>query len=126
MGTFRHLHAQGGMDDFASLWDRSSEVELHQFVGKDVAYFHTLFWPAMLHGAGFRMATGVNVHGDSAMMGPATATEPTTPHAGRRRGRHRHLFLQNASALRRAVGHGMTGARRLDRGWDDSRALRFA
>ena len=63
MGTFRHLHAQGSIDDFASLWDRSSEVELHQFVGKDVAYFHTLFWPAMLHGARFRMATSVHVHG---------------------------------------------------------------
>ena len=32
-------------------------------MGKDIAYFHTLFWPALLHGAGFRMPTGVFVHG---------------------------------------------------------------
>ena len=63
MGTWKHLLAQGRHDEFAALWDLDSEIELHQFIGKDVAYFHTLFWPAMLHGAGYRMATSVNVHG---------------------------------------------------------------
>ena len=42
---------------------RIPRVELYHFVGKDIAYFHTLFWPAMLHGAGFRMPSGVFVHG---------------------------------------------------------------
>ena len=63
MGTWKHLLENGGHDEFETLWDRDSAIELHQFIGKDVAYFHTLFWPAMLHGSGHRMATSVNVHG---------------------------------------------------------------
>ena len=38
-------------------------TELHHFIGKDIVYFHGLFWPAMLHGAGFRMPTALHVHG---------------------------------------------------------------
>ena len=63
MGSFRHLCARRGDLDFDGAWSPDSEVELYHFVGKDIAYFHTLFWPAMLHGAGFRMPTGVFVHG---------------------------------------------------------------
>ena len=63
MGSFRHLCARRGDLDFDGYWRPGSEVELYHFVGKDIAYFHTLFWPAMLHGAGFRMPTGVFVHG---------------------------------------------------------------
>ena len=63
MGSFRHLCARRADLDFESSWRPDSEVELYHFVGKDIAYFHTLFWPAMLHGAGFRMPTGVFVHG---------------------------------------------------------------
>jgi methionyl-tRNA synthetase len=40
-----------------------SPVELHHFIGKDISYFHTLFWPAVLHGSGFRRPTAVHVHG---------------------------------------------------------------
>ena len=47
-------------DDF---WSASSTAELHHFIGKDIAYFHTLFWPAMLHGAGYRRPTAVHCHG---------------------------------------------------------------
>ena len=47
-------------DDF---WATGSTAELHHFIGKDIAYFHTLFWPAMLHGAGFRRPTAVHCHG---------------------------------------------------------------
>ena len=38
-------------------------VEIHHFIGKDITYFHTLFWPAMLQAAGLRLPQGVHVHG---------------------------------------------------------------
>ena len=63
MGSFRHLCARREDLDFDAWWGADSKAELYQFVGKDIAYFHTLFWPAMLHGAGFRMPTSVFVHG---------------------------------------------------------------
>ena len=63
MGSFRHLCARRDDLDFDGSWNAGSEIELYHFVGKDIAYFHTLFWPALLHGAGFRMPTGVFVHG---------------------------------------------------------------
>ena len=49
-------------------WKAPSEggdesVEVHHFIGKDITYFHTLFWPAMLHTAGFRLPTRVRIHG---------------------------------------------------------------
>jgi methionyl-tRNA synthetase len=40
-----------------------STAELYHFIGKDISYFHTLFWPAVLHGSGFRRPTAVFVHG---------------------------------------------------------------
>lgn len=40
-----------------------SKTEMVHFIGKDIIYFHTLFWPAMLHGAGLRTPSAVNVHG---------------------------------------------------------------
>jgi methionyl-tRNA synthetase len=47
-------------DDFLRA---DSDAELHHFIGKDILYFHTLFWPAVLEGAGMRRPTGVHVHG---------------------------------------------------------------
>ncbi len=44
-------------------WWRSPETEIHHFIGKDIAYFHTLFWPAMLHVAGFNLPAKVHIHG---------------------------------------------------------------
>jgi methionyl-tRNA synthetase len=49
--------------DFDAWWSPDSTAELHHFIGKDIAYFHTLFWPAMLTGAGFRAPTAVHCHG---------------------------------------------------------------
>ncbi|MBT3220856.1 MAG: methionine--tRNA ligase [Proteobacteria bacterium] len=49
--------------DFDELWKIDSDIELYHFIGKDIAYFHTLFWPAMLHGAGYRTPTAVFCHG---------------------------------------------------------------
>jgi len=48
--------------DFNTLWN-SSEYELYHFIGKDIMYFHALFWPAMLIGAGFKPANKLFVHG---------------------------------------------------------------
>jgi methionyl-tRNA synthetase len=48
--------------DFAEYW-RGEESRVYHFIGKDIIYFHTLFWPAMLMGAGFRTPTSVFVHG---------------------------------------------------------------
>lgn len=45
------------------VWGKKSDYELHHFVGKDIVYFHALFWPAMLEGADFRRPTSIKVHG---------------------------------------------------------------
>ncbi len=44
-------------------WWRSDATEIHHFIGKDIQYFHTLFWPAMLKTAGFSLPTQVHIHG---------------------------------------------------------------
>ncbi|XZE55302.1 methionine--tRNA ligase [Planctomycetaceae bacterium SH139] len=44
-------------------WWRSPETEIHHFIGKDITYFHTLFWPGMLKTAGFSLPTKVRIHG---------------------------------------------------------------
>ncbi|MBT3204248.1 MAG: methionine--tRNA ligase, partial [Gammaproteobacteria bacterium] len=49
--------------DFDEYWKADSTTELYHFIGKDIARFHTLFFPAMLHGAGFRKPTAVYCHG---------------------------------------------------------------
>lgn len=49
--------------DFSAYWSPDSSAGLYHFIGKDIAYFHTLFWPAVLEGAGFRKPSGVFVHG---------------------------------------------------------------
>ncbi|HAY45905.1 MAG TPA: methionine--tRNA ligase [Gammaproteobacteria bacterium] len=50
-------------EDYEAFWGKNSETELYHFIGKDIAYFHTLFWPAMLAGAGKRLPNGVYAHG---------------------------------------------------------------
>ncbi len=44
-------------------WKKDSDAELYHFIGKDIVYFHSLFWPAMLEGSGFRKPTNLFVHG---------------------------------------------------------------
>ncbi|MEO5376308.1 MAG: methionine--tRNA ligase [Magnetococcus sp. DMHC-6] len=50
-------------EDFDLYWRSSDHSEVYHFIGKDIVYFHTLFWPAMLHGAGFRTPTAIFAHG---------------------------------------------------------------
>ncbi len=62
IASFEALRARRGLD-FDSYWKSESQTELHHFIGKDISYFHNLFWPAVLHGSGLRRPTGVHVHG---------------------------------------------------------------
>ncbi|WP_151703423.1 methionine--tRNA ligase [Nitrincola alkalilacustris] len=62
MASFKNWSLRNNID-FDSYWLPGSDAELYHFIGKDIAYFHTLFWPAMLKGAGFRTPTGVFCHG---------------------------------------------------------------
>ena len=49
--------------DFDEYWRPGHDTEVYHFIGKDIMYFHTLFWPAVLDGAGFRTPTSVFAHG---------------------------------------------------------------
>ena len=62
LGSFLQLCARIGLrfDDFLN---PDSRAEMHHFIGKDILYFHTLFWPAVLEGAGMRRPTSVHAHG---------------------------------------------------------------
>jgi methionyl-tRNA synthetase len=63
MASFKNLCDKTNGLNFDEYWNKDSDAELYHFIGKDITYFHCLFWPAMLEGAGFRKPTGVNVHG---------------------------------------------------------------
>jgi methionyl-tRNA synthetase len=63
MASFKNLCDRRDDLDFDDYWGPNSKAELYHFIGKDIAYFHTLFWPANLHGAGFRTPTAVYCHG---------------------------------------------------------------
>ncbi|CBV42612.1 methionine--tRNA ligase [Halomonas elongata] len=62
LASFKNLCDREGID-FDAYWNSDSEAEVYHFIGKDIVYFHALFWPAMLHGAGMRTPTAVNCHG---------------------------------------------------------------
>ena len=61
--SFRNLCDRRGDLDFDEYWRPGHDTEVYHFIGKDIMYFHTLFWPAVLEGAGFRTPTSVYVHG---------------------------------------------------------------
>ncbi|ENP8455890.1 methionine--tRNA ligase [Photobacterium damselae] len=63
MGSFKNLCDKRDDLDFDEFWNKDSSTELYHFIGKDIVYFHSLFWPAMLDGAGFRKPNNVFVHG---------------------------------------------------------------
>ncbi len=62
MASFKNLADRAGLD-FDTWWKDGAEPELYHFIGKDILYFHALFWPAVLHFAGFRTPDRINVHG---------------------------------------------------------------
>ncbi len=67
MASFQHLcdspKGQAAGLDFDHYWAPESPAEVYHFIGKDIIYFHALFWPAMLHGAGFRAPSAIFAHG---------------------------------------------------------------
>lgn len=62
LACLKHVCDQRG-EDFAPWIDPDSNHEMYHFIGKDILYFHSLFWPAMLHGAGMKLPNAVYVHG---------------------------------------------------------------
>ncbi len=62
LASFKNFCDREGIE-FERFWAADASAEVHHFIGKDIAYFHTLFFPAMLHAAGFRMPTAVHCHG---------------------------------------------------------------
>jgi len=62
MASFLDLARREGLD-FDAYWGPDSDAELVHFIGKDILYFHALFWPATLHAAGYRTPDHVWVHG---------------------------------------------------------------
>jgi methionyl-tRNA synthetase len=63
IASFRQLCDRRPDLDFDAWWRPGGDKELYHFIGKDIMYFHSLFWPAVLHGAGFRTPTAVFAHG---------------------------------------------------------------
>ena len=63
IASFKHLCNQRDDLDFDEFWKKDSKTELYHFIGKDIAYFHTLFWPATLTGSGYRTPSAVWCHG---------------------------------------------------------------
>ena len=77
LGSFRNLCSREGIDFDANL-QAGTQTELHHFIGKDIVNFHGLFWPAVLHGAGYRAPTRLHVNGyltvDGAKMSKSRGT----------------------------------------------------
>lgn len=77
LSSFRNLCAKTG-DDFDAVLAADSSTELHHFIGKDIVNFHGLFWPSVLHGAGLRAPTRLQVNGyltvDGAKMSKSRGT----------------------------------------------------
>ena len=62
MASFKNLCSRNGLD-FDEYWKKDSKTELYHFIGKDILYFHALFWPATLEYSGHRTPTNVFAHG---------------------------------------------------------------
>ncbi len=62
MGSFKNLCNQHNIN-FDEFWNKNSATELYHFIGKDILYFHALFWPAMLENSGYRTPTQIFSHG---------------------------------------------------------------
>lgn len=63
MASFQNVSSRRPELRFADYWEKESKAELYHFIGKDIMYFHTLFWPALLSGADYRTPTAIFCHG---------------------------------------------------------------
>ena len=62
MASLKNLCSRKGWDFDKDFW-RNPECKIYHFIGKDIIYFHTLFWPALLHAADYNKPNGVFAHG---------------------------------------------------------------
>ncbi|WP_085164370.1 methionine--tRNA ligase [Gilliamella bombi] len=78
MGSFLNYCNKQNKPIFDEFWDKNSNTELYHFIGKDIVYFHSLFWPAMLEGSEYRKPSNIFVHGyvtvDGAKMSKSRGT----------------------------------------------------
>ncbi|MEM9743204.1 MAG: methionine--tRNA ligase [Pseudomonadota bacterium] len=78
MASFKHYAARHNDLNFDEYWGEASTAEVHHFIGKDIVNFHALFWPAVLHAAGYRTPTRIHTHGfisvDGAKMSKSRGT----------------------------------------------------
>jgi len=63
MASLKNLCERNNTLRFEDYWNKNSTIELYHFIGKDIMYFHTLFWPAVLAGANYRLPSAVFCHG---------------------------------------------------------------
>ncbi|WP_376707985.1 methionine--tRNA ligase [Kangiella sp. TOML190] len=63
MASFKNLCDRTDGLNFEDYWNKDSNAEVYHFIGKDIIYFHTLFWPSVLKGAGYRTPSAVWAHG---------------------------------------------------------------
>lgn len=63
ISAFKNMCNKNQTIDFEEFWKKDSDTELYHFIGKDIIYFHGLFWPAILHGSNFRKPDNLFVHG---------------------------------------------------------------
>ncbi|VFP88735.1 Methionine--tRNA ligase [Candidatus Erwinia haradaeae] len=63
ISTFKNLCHQNPNINFEDFWKKDTDTYLYHFIGKDIIYFHSLFWPAMLAGSNFRLPTQIFAHG---------------------------------------------------------------
>lgn len=77
LASFKKYCTENGLD-FDEFWNKDSQTELYHFIGKDIVYFHALFFPAMLSAAGFRTPDAIYAHGfltvDGAKMSKSRGT----------------------------------------------------
>jgi methionyl-tRNA synthetase len=69
LAGLKYLESTGKIDSIDRFIKKDSNVEMHHFIGKDISYFHLLFWPAMLMAADWRTPSKVHVHGYLTMNG---------------------------------------------------------
>lgn len=63
IASFKKYCEQNPDIDFNEYWQKDTKTKLYHFIGKDIVYFHALFWPAMLHGANLRTPSAIFAHG---------------------------------------------------------------
>ncbi|WP_348769489.1 methionine--tRNA ligase [Buchnera aphidicola] len=69
ISAFKNLCLKNKNLNFNEFWNENSKCELYHFIGKDIIYFHTLFWPAILEASAFRKPNGIFVHGHLTING---------------------------------------------------------